>query len=61
MHRADRYDIYYLEISRIPEAYTMFIFPTELPYNMYAEFKLFLPSAFVHFMNDITSFYKDEM
>ncbi len=34
MHRVDRYAMYLRELSGVAEAYAMFIFPTELPYNI---------------------------
>ncbi|PBK98175.1 terpenoid synthase [Armillaria gallica] len=55
----DRYAIYLREMSGIAEAYTMFIFPAELPYNIYIQ-ALPLIRDFINFTNDITSFYKEE-
>ncbi|KAK0245080.1 isoprenoid synthase domain-containing protein [Armillaria nabsnona] len=59
MHRVDRYAMYLRELSGIAEAYAKFIFPTELPYNIYVQ-TLPLLRDVVNFMNDITSFYKEE-
>ncbi len=59
MQRVDRYAMYLRELSGVAEAYAMFIFPTELPYNIYVQ-TLPLLRDVVNFMNDITSFYKEE-
>ncbi|KAK0234402.1 hypothetical protein EDD85DRAFT_968792 [Armillaria nabsnona] len=59
VHRVDRYAIYLRETSGISEAYAMFIFPAELPYNIYIQ-ALPLLRDFISFTNDITSFYKEE-
>ncbi|SJL16070.1 uncharacterized protein ARMOST_19586 [Armillaria ostoyae] len=58
-HKVDRYAIFLRELSGIPEAYTMFIFPKDLPYNLYVQ-ALPLLREVINFMNDITSFYKEE-
>ncbi len=47
------------ELSGIADAYIMFIFPTEMPYSVYIEAFPCLREV-VCFMNDITSFYKEE-
>ncbi|PBK94476.1 terpenoid synthase, partial [Armillaria gallica] len=59
VHKVDRYAIYLREMSGIPEAYAMFIFPAELPYNIYIQ-ALPLLREVINFTNDITSFYKEE-
>ncbi len=59
MQKVDRYALYLHEMSGISEAYAMFIFPTELPYNIYIQ-ALPLLRDFINFANDITSFYKEE-
>ncbi|KAK0502089.1 isoprenoid synthase domain-containing protein [Armillaria luteobubalina] len=58
-HRVDRYASYLRELSGLGEAYAMFIFPAELPYNIYIQ-ALPLLRDFLNFTNDITSFYKEE-
>ncbi|KAK0475188.1 hypothetical protein IW261DRAFT_1595634 [Armillaria novae-zelandiae] len=46
-------------LSGMSEAYTMFIFPKDLSYNLYVQ-ALPLVGEVINFMNDITSFYKEE-
>ncbi|KAK0197842.1 isoprenoid synthase domain-containing protein [Armillaria mellea] len=58
-HKVDRYALFLRDLSGMPEAYTMFIFPKDLPYNLYFQ-ALPLICEVVNFMNDITSFYKEE-
>ncbi|KAK0506721.1 isoprenoid synthase domain-containing protein, partial [Armillaria luteobubalina] len=58
-HKVDRYALFLRDLSGMPEAYTMFIFPKDLPYNLYVQ-ALPLVCEVVNFMNDITSFYKEE-
>ncbi|KAK0234405.1 isoprenoid synthase domain-containing protein [Armillaria nabsnona] len=57
--KVDRYALYLRELSGIGEAYAMFIFPAELPYDVYVQ-ALPLIRDFINFGNDITSFYKEE-
>ncbi|KAK0214482.1 isoprenoid synthase domain-containing protein [Armillaria fumosa] len=59
MHRVDTYALYIRELSGLGEAYAMFIFPAELPYNIYVQ-ALPLLRDFIDFTNDIASFYKEE-
>ncbi|KAK0214464.1 isoprenoid synthase domain-containing protein [Armillaria fumosa] len=59
MHRVDKYALYLHELSRLGEAYAMFIFPAELPYHVYVQ-ALPLLCDCIDFINDITSFYKEE-
>ncbi|KAK0481281.1 isoprenoid synthase domain-containing protein [Armillaria novae-zelandiae] len=59
MNRADMYALYLCELSRIGEAYTMFIFPAEVLDNTYIQ-ALPIIHNFICFTNDITSFYKEE-
>ncbi|KAK0187417.1 hypothetical protein F5146DRAFT_1210165 [Armillaria mellea] len=59
MDKVDTYALYLREMSGLGEAYAMFIFPTELPYNTYVQ-ALPLLRDFIDFTNDITSFYKEE-
>ncbi|PBK89328.1 terpenoid synthase [Armillaria gallica] len=58
-HKVDKYAVFLRELSGIADAYIMFIFPTELPYTVYIEAFPCLREV-VCFMNDITSFYKEE-
>ncbi|KAK0442301.1 isoprenoid synthase domain-containing protein [Desarmillaria tabescens] len=58
-HRVDKYAMFLREISGIPDAYAMFIFPADLPYDVYIQ-SLPLLRDVINFMNDITSFYKEE-
>ncbi|PBK66736.1 terpenoid synthase [Armillaria solidipes] len=58
-HKVDRYAVFLRELSGIPEAYAMFIFPKDLPYNLYVQ-ALPLLREVINFTNDITSFYKEE-
>ncbi|KAK0245079.1 isoprenoid synthase domain-containing protein [Armillaria nabsnona] len=58
-HKVDRYAVFLRELSGIAEAYAMFIFPEELPYNLYVQ-ALPLLREVINFTNDITSFYKEE-
>ncbi|PBK64233.1 terpenoid synthase, partial [Armillaria solidipes] len=58
-HKVDRYALFLRDLSGMPEAYTVFIFPKGLPYNLYIQ-ALPLLCEVVNFMNDITSFYKEE-
>lgn len=58
-HKVDRYALFLRDLSGMPEAYTVFIFPKDLPYNLYIQ-ALPLLCEVVNFMNDITSFYKEE-
>ncbi|KAK0197859.1 isoprenoid synthase domain-containing protein, partial [Armillaria mellea] len=55
----DKYAIFLRELSGIADAYIMFIFPAELPYSVYIEAFPCLREVMC-FMNDITSFYKEE-
>ncbi|KAK0506712.1 isoprenoid synthase domain-containing protein [Armillaria luteobubalina] len=58
-HKIEKYAIFLRELSGIADAYIEFIFPTELPYSVYIEAFPCLREV-VCFMNDITSFYKEE-
>ncbi|KAK0442254.1 isoprenoid synthase domain-containing protein [Desarmillaria tabescens] len=58
-HKVDRYAIYLRELSGLAEAYAVFIFPTEMPYTVYVQ-ALPLLRDVINFINDITSFYKEE-
>ncbi|KAK0197821.1 isoprenoid synthase domain-containing protein, partial [Armillaria mellea] len=55
----DRYALFLRDLSGIAEAYAMFIFPEELPYNLYVQALPFMREV-INFTNDITSFYKEE-
>ncbi|SJL11743.1 uncharacterized protein ARMOST_15151 [Armillaria ostoyae] len=59
MHKVDKYAMYLRELSGIAEAYAMFIFPAELPNNIYVQALPLLRDT-INFTNDITSFYKEE-
>ncbi|KAG7440245.1 terpenoid synthase [Guyanagaster necrorhizus] len=58
-HKVDKYAIFLRELSGIAEAYAVFMFPAELPYNLYVQALPFLREV-INFTNDITSFYKEE-
>ncbi|KAK0442258.1 isoprenoid synthase domain-containing protein [Desarmillaria tabescens] len=58
-HKVDRYTVFLRELSGIAEAYTIFMFPKDLPYNLYVQ-ALPLLRDVINFTNDITSFYKEE-
>ncbi|KAK0232614.1 isoprenoid synthase domain-containing protein [Armillaria fumosa] len=58
-HKVDRYALFLRDLSGIAEAYAMFIFPEDLPYNLYVQ-ALPLLREVINFTNDITSFYKEE-
>ncbi|KAK0481283.1 isoprenoid synthase domain-containing protein, partial [Armillaria novae-zelandiae] len=55
----DMYALYLRELSGLGEAYAMFIFPAEVPDNIYIQ-ALPIIRDFICFTNDITSFYKEE-
>ncbi|KAK0421596.1 hypothetical protein EV421DRAFT_970410 [Armillaria borealis] len=58
-HKVDKSAVFLRELSGILEAYTMLMFPKDLPYNLYIQ-ALPLLRDFINFMNDIASFYKEE-
>ncbi|KAK0199555.1 isoprenoid synthase domain-containing protein [Desarmillaria ectypa] len=55
----DKYAIFLRELSGIAEAYTVFMFPKDLPHYLYVQ-ALPLIRDVINFTNDITSFYKEE-
>ncbi|KAK0506742.1 isoprenoid synthase domain-containing protein, partial [Armillaria luteobubalina] len=58
-HKVDQYALFLRDLSGIAEAYAVFIFPEDLPYNLYVQ-ALPLLREVINFTNDITSFYKEE-
>ncbi|SJL14582.1 uncharacterized protein ARMOST_18045 [Armillaria ostoyae] len=59
IHKVEKYAMFLRELSGVSEAYAMFIFPADLPYDVYIQSLPFLRDV-INFMNDVTSFYKEE-
>ncbi|KAK0197805.1 isoprenoid synthase domain-containing protein [Armillaria mellea] len=57
--KVDKYILFLRGLSGISEAYAIFIFPKELPFNLDMQALPYL-CQFINFANDILSFYKEE-